>query len=112
MSRQNKCARPEALAHSLAHVLHILRSSLLPYAAKFSAADVFDHKAAMAVLRARCLAELAGSGAEVLLVPTALTHWTIDELQVRCVCSCAEPSSVLQFMLSCRACILAVRTLC
>lgn len=51
-------------------------------AGKFCAADVFDHKAGMAALRARCLAQLAGSGADILLVPTALNHWTIAELQV------------------------------
>ncbi|KXZ51619.1 hypothetical protein GPECTOR_12g583 [Gonium pectorale] len=46
--------------------------------AKFTAADVFDHQAQLAVLRARALDEL--SRADVLLVPTALTHWTVAEV--------------------------------
>ncbi|PNW79614.1 hypothetical protein CHLRE_08g360100v5 [Chlamydomonas reinhardtii] len=47
-------------------------------AAKFSAADVYNHMAAMAVLRARALDALAR--VDVLLVPTALTHWTQAEV--------------------------------
>lgn len=45
-------------------------------AGKFTAADVFDHTAAMAVLRARALVEL--QKVDVLLVPTALAHYTIQ----------------------------------
>ncbi len=47
-------------------------------AGKFTAADVYDHLAKMAVLRARALDEM--SRADVLLVPTALTHWTVAEV--------------------------------
>ncbi|KAG2494460.1 hypothetical protein HYH03_007512 [Edaphochlamys debaryana] len=47
-------------------------------AAKFTASDVFDHMADMAVLRAQALAQL--ERADVLLVPTALTHWTQAEV--------------------------------
>ncbi|KAG2426165.1 hypothetical protein HXX76_013146 [Chlamydomonas incerta] len=52
---------------------HIIAGS-----AKFSAADVFDHIAAMAALRARALDSLAR--VDVLLVPTALAHWTQAEV--------------------------------
>ncbi|GIL80104.1 hypothetical protein Vretifemale_9289 [Volvox reticuliferus] len=45
---------------------------------KFTAADVYDHLAQMAVLRARALDEL--SRVDLLLVPTALTHWTVAEV--------------------------------
>ncbi|EFJ41617.1 hypothetical protein VOLCADRAFT_98357 [Volvox carteri f. nagariensis] len=53
---------------------------------KFTAADVYDHLAQMAVLRARALDEL--SRVDVLLVPTALTHWTVAEVVEE---ECAEP---------------------
>ncbi|GLC42946.1 hypothetical protein PLESTB_000289000 [Pleodorina starrii] len=47
-------------------------------AGKFTATDVYDHMAQMAVLRARALDEL--SRVDLLLVPTALTHWTVAEV--------------------------------
>lgn len=61
-----------------------LRPCLSP--GKFTASDVYDHMAQMAVLRARALDEL--SRVDLLLVPTALSHWTVEEVQEE---ECAQP---------------------
>lgn len=48
-------------------------------AGKFTAADVYDDQVRLATLRARAVIELAK--ADMLLVPTALAHFTVDEVQ-------------------------------
>lgn len=48
-------------------------------AAKFDAVDVFDHNAQLAALRARAVHELVG--VDMLLVPSALTHFTKAEVR-------------------------------
>lgn len=52
---------------------HIIAGS-----SKFSAADVFDDLARLAVLRAESLHEI--SHVDLLLVPTALAHFTVEEV--------------------------------
>lgn len=47
-----------------------------PPAGKFTAADVYTHNAELAVQRAAALAQLAK--VDLLLVPTAAAHYTIE----------------------------------
>lgn len=49
-------------------------------AGKYTAADVFDDMRRMAELRAQVTQQLAG--VDMLLVPTALSHWTAAEVRL------------------------------
>ncbi len=81
-----------APCHSLAYCLPTILCAII--AGNFTATDVFDDRARLAVLAARARVELAKI--DVLLVPTVLEHYLIAEVQAGAqlmLCTCKPKSS-------------------
>jgi allophanate hydrolase len=49
-------------------------------AGRYTAADVFQDQATVRSQRAKCLAEMDAKGISVLVVPTVMHHYLVDEL--------------------------------
>lgn len=77
-ARNGSQSEVQAAARTDARVLPVTRH-IIAGTAGFSATDVFDDNAKLAALRAKCVVQLAK--VDAMLVPTALTHWTVKEVE-------------------------------